>query len=65
MGRPRGSSNADTESRWYDVFSTWTRSDREAALKVLGTLHRHLPDKPGKTAPSEPEAAQQSLPETA
>jgi hypothetical protein len=34
----------EMEDRWYDVFSGWTQADREAALKVLATLHRHLPD---------------------
>ncbi len=50
MGRPRNSTVENLEARWYDEFSKWGRADREAALKVLGTLHRHLPDKPGKTA---------------
>ena len=47
MGRPR---KVAVEDEWFDCFSRWTKSDREAALKVLGTLHRHLPDKPGKTS---------------
>lgn len=36
-------SKDDLEARFYDVFSGWDKADREAALKVLATLHRHLP----------------------
>ena len=70
MGRPR---KVAVEDEWFDCFSRWTKSDREAALKVLGTLHRHLPDKPGSmvrmpaaetTDPREccPRIAQHSIP---
>jgi hypothetical protein len=42
---------ADIESRWYDVFSAWTRADREIALRVLTELHKRLPEpKKGKAA---------------
>ena len=46
----------DIESRWYDCFARWPKADREAALKVLATLHQHLPDAPKKKA--EPEQAE-------
>lgn len=41
---------ADLEQRWFDCFVGWDRADREAALRVLTTLHRTLPDKPAKKA---------------
>jgi len=37
---------ADIESRWYDVFSSWKKADRAAAIKVLMALHPRLPDDP-------------------
>lgn len=46
----------DIESQWYDAFASWDRADREAALKVLATLHRALPDKPrAKAEPKQTE----------
>jgi hypothetical protein len=46
----------DIESRWYDVFSAWGKEDRAIALRVLATLHEHLPDDPAKKAgPVQPE----------
>jgi len=51
----------DIESRWYDVFSAWSKEDRAIALKVLTQLHARLPDKPTKEA----ESAQPELPGTA
>ena len=47
-------SRDDIESRWYDCFSGWTHADREAAMKVLATLHRHLPADP-KAKPPKPD----------
>ena len=49
-------SRDDIESRWYDCFSGWTHADREAAMKVLATLHRHLPADP-KAKPLKPAEA--------
>ena len=46
---------ADIESEWYDVFATWTKEDRAAAIRVLQTLHPRLPDNP--KAKAEPEQA--------
>ena len=46
-------SKDDLEARWYDLFSSWTHADREAAMKVLATLHRHLPADP-KAKPPKP-----------
>ena len=64
MGRPKGSTKENLESRWYDVFSGWTKADREAALRVLMTLHRHLPEAPTKANEDQPETgAQEKLPE--
>ena len=41
---------ADIESRWYDVFSAWSKEDRAIALKVLTQLHARLPDRTTKKA---------------
>ena len=49
-------SRGDIESRWYDCFSGWTCADREAAMKVLATLHRHLPADPRAKQPNPAEA---------
>ena len=47
---------ADIESRWYDVFSAWSKEDRVIALKVLTQLHARLPDRTTKKAgPVQPE----------
>ena len=43
--------NSDIEAEWYDCFAKWDHADREAALKVLTTLHRALPRV--KTTPKE------------
>ena len=45
---------ADIESEWYDVFATWTKDDRAAAIRVLTALHPRLPDNPA--AKPEPKA---------
>jgi hypothetical protein len=46
----------DIESRWYDVFSAWSKEDRAIALKVLTQLHARLPDgATKKTEPVQPE----------
>jgi len=50
----------DIESRWYDVFSAWSKEDRAVALKVLTQLHKRLPD--GTTKKAEP--VQPELPGT-
>ena len=42
----------DIESRWYYVFSAWSKEDRAIALKVLTQLHARLPD--GTTKKAEP-----------
>jgi hypothetical protein len=34
------------EDRWFDVFKTWSRLDREAAIKALRQINRVLPDAP-------------------
>lgn len=39
------------ENRWYDLFSSWDKADREAAMRALAVLHRHLPDKPKAVKP--------------
>ena len=54
MSRPK---HEDIERRWYDVFARWNRADREAALKVLRTLHDALPDAPRGRKEAEPEPA--------
>lgn len=41
----------DIEREWYDAFARWSHADRTAALKVLETLHRALPDKTEQTKP--------------
>ena len=46
---------SDIESRWYDVFSSWPRADREVALRVLAELHKRLPEP--KTRAKEPTPA--------
>ena len=49
-------SRDDLEARWFDLFSSWAQADREAGMKVLATLHRHLPADP-KARPPKPEQA--------
>ena len=46
----------DLEKEFYDVFSSWPKEDRAAAIKVLTALHPRLPDNPKKKA--EPEQAE-------
>jgi len=50
--------NAQIEKSFYDCFARWGRADRAAALKVLATLHEHLP--PDATRTKE-QPQQQSL----
>ena len=50
-------SKADMEKRWFDIFSSWDRADRDAALKVLETLNRHLPANPRKGADDDAETS--------
>ena len=38
--------NTEIEKRWYDIFESWPKSDREAAIKVLERIHPRLPDDP-------------------
>lgn len=45
----------DIEKQFYDVFSSWDKQDRAAAIKVLTALHPRLPDKPSKKEPEQPE----------
>ena len=51
---------ADIEVKWYDVFSGWSRADREIALRVLTELHKRLPE-PKKTKAEEKAEPQGSL----
>ena len=38
--------NIEIEKRRYDIFESWPKSDREAAIKVLERIHPRLPDDP-------------------
>ena len=37
------------------AFPGWTHADREAAMKILATLHRHLPADPKAKPLSKPD----------
>ena len=50
----------DIEKEFYDVFSSWTKEDRAAAIRVLTALHPRLPD---NQKPAKAEAEQPTLPE--
>ena len=45
-------SKTNIETRWYDVFSSWKKADREAAIVALTQMNRFLPEDPN--APAKP-----------
>jgi hypothetical protein len=47
----------DIEKRFYDVFSGWTRADREIALRVMTELHKRLPEPKKGKADAEPQGS--------
>ena len=41
-------SRVDMSREWYEIFARMPKADRAIALTVLDTIHRTLPDDPGK-----------------